>query len=219
MIPRDCRPVDVHGVLLPQAHPAEGGQPHLLAALVTNEEEHRGCLVHLDRYLELVLGPRQARHDGNYQVLGAHGVLEIGPLLALAPRLPVQHEVAAIVDLPGQHLDVQIHGHVVGDDGGHGVRHPDDAGQPLLLNTVDEVEEDGVGHVVEAQQVFAVGLEAQALLVLVLHDVLVGAGEGRPGGEVLVEVSGDAGADTAGGVMLLLLLLLWAVSPEANGRL
>ena len=45
--PRDGRLVDVHAVLLAEAHAAKRGQPHLLERRVPDEEEHSRRGVHL----------------------------------------------------------------------------------------------------------------------------------------------------------------------------
>ena len=65
-------------------------------------------------------------------------------------------------------------GRVIRDDGVDPLRDAGDAGAPVALGAVDEVVEHCVGHVVEPQQVAAVGLQAKALLVLRGHRVLHG---------------------------------------------
>ena len=70
-----------------------------------------------------------------------------------------------------------VRSRVIRDDGVDPLRDAGDAGAPLPLGAGDEVVKHCVWHVVEPQQVAAVGLQAKALLVLrgdrVLHRVRV----------------------------------------------
>lgn len=83
---RNCRLVNIEAVFVSEADSAKRGQPHFAAFFILYKEEHARLTVHVNRDLQFILSPREARDQAQREVFAANGVLEAVTLVRPRPR-------------------------------------------------------------------------------------------------------------------------------------